>query len=328
MKVLLAVLILTLGVCSSTNGQIAGAERLPQNPHKIERIRTEKAVFGEKRGKWLEISRQLISDNRFDIAGNLLESIHPESRTVKIYNDNYKVIEEIHYDSKGVAQDNLKYEYDNGGRMAVQYYYSKPEVLSHKKIYTYNEWGQIIESASYDVSNQFQGKGIWIFDDQHRLIEQHRFNAAGLARQSHSLLYDQQGNVIESVGRNGDGTYGSRTSCVNTEQGRVCDTFDAKHKMLTHHFDQQGESVKLIRYQDDGSLDSEISYLRNEKGEVVEEKEVNADGLIIKHLFFAYEYDTAGNSIKEIKSEARIEKGKAVFRPIEVVYSTITYFKN
>jgi hypothetical protein len=328
MKVLLAVLIFTFAVCSSTNGQMTAAERLQENPHKIQRIRTEKVVFGEKLGKWLEISRVLLSDDRFDIAGNLLESIHPESRTVKIYNDNYKVIEEIHYDNKGVARDTLKYEYDDGGRMAVQYYFSKPEVLSSKTIYTYNESGQIIESAYYNANNQFTGKSVLIFDERKRLREKHISNGAGLIRQSHSLIYDQHGNVIESIGRNADGSYANRTSCENTEQGSVCETFDAKHKVFTHYFDQQGHSVKMTRYQEDGSLSSEITYLRNEKGEVVEEKEINADGLMIKHLFFAYEYDSAGNSIKETKSQARIEKGKAVIRPIEVVYSTISYFKN
>jgi hypothetical protein len=328
MKVLLTVLIFTMALCSSTKGQTAALESSQKNLHKIQRIRTERAVFAEKHGKSMEIGRQILSDESYDAAGNLLERIHPESKSVYIYGHKNKVTEEIHYDGKGVAQNTIKYEYDDKDRMAVQFYFSKPDVLSHKTIYTHNESGQIIEYASYNADNQFRGKSLLIFDEQNRLREKHRFNGAGVISQSNSLLYDQQGNVIESSSRNADGSIASRTSCEDTAQGKVCHTYEAKQKVFTHHFDHQGYSVKMIRYQADGSLSSEIIYTHDEQGNVLEEKEINADGVTVKHLFFAYEYDSAGNYIKETKSQARIDNGKTVTRPLEVVYRKIIYFEN
>lgn len=267
----------------------------------VQTAKTEEAKIEFENGKPVEGKRRLSSSETYDSNGNALVNTD--------------------YSDDGDILTKDTYIYDANGRLLErrtehsQYLY-----LPDKKTFTYDGKGNVIEESGYDLQNKLLGKYTYTYDAQGNLIEWETFQLDDSKPVYGNSLtryrYDESGHRIETS------TYQREGAALKPYDFRlgyykVISLYNAKGKQIAANY--IGLDEKLYRTQ---------VIIYNDQDDEVESAEYNADGTVHSRTAYAYEYDKQGNWIKQTTSGWVTEDGKSFFRPTEVDYRTITYFKS
>lgn len=193
----------------------------------------------------------------------------------------------------------------------------------------YNENGNLAEEEFYRSTGLLTAKVIYTYDSRGRHAEQAVFKGDGSRPSKLVYHHDGSGLIVDKMIYNADGAF----------DWKVHFTYDGK-----------GRKERVAVHDAEGALLSERVYLHDGDGNEVEERVYSADALVSRGVFsydgkgnrireifylpggsvsaqytYRYEFDEAGNWIKQIRSAIDIVSGEVVFRHSEVSYRTIVY---
>lgn len=208
----------------------------------------------------------------------------------------------------------LSTTYDRqGNRIQEDQLYEDIE-LNFKSIFTYDPPGQIKEGVEYDYQGKLTFKWSYSHDPGKKIIEESRYETNGVLFSKSSYHYDTDGNLIEETRLHSHSANDLKWVYLYDEAGRKVE-----------------ESFYVVRAQGlltaaESTLDSKIVFSYDAKGNLLEETRYDAAGAVKSKKSYRYEYDAAGNWIKQTAREWVNHADKTYFEPTEVTYRTITYY--
>jgi hypothetical protein len=126
--------------------------------------------------------------------------------------------------------------------------------------------------------------------------------------------YDNLSRRAEHVNYRADGTAQSRSIIVFDEHGRIAETksYNSDRALASWNvikYDERGNQVESAHFKEDGTLvevhKGVCSYLNK--------------------FVFAYEFDSAGNWIKQVISKPVLRDGQSTLMPYALKQRTVTY---
>ncbi|HZR45607.1 MAG TPA: hypothetical protein VFA47_02790 [Candidatus Manganitrophaceae bacterium] len=208
----------------------------------------------------------------------------------------------------------LSTTYDRqGNRIQEDQLYQDVE-LNFKSVFTYDPPGQIKEGVEYDYQGKPTFKWSYTHDPGNKVIEESRYEPNGVLFSKSSYHYDADGNLVEEERVHSHSANDLKWVYLYDEAGRKVE-----------------ESFYVVRAQGllntaESTLDSKQVYSYDAKGTLLEETRYDAAGTVKSKKSYRYEYDAAGNWIKQIAREWVNHADKTYFEPTEVTYRTITYY--
>ncbi|MBV9210920.1 MAG: RHS repeat protein [Acidobacteria bacterium] len=267
----------------------------------VQSVKTEEAEIVFENGKPVEGKRELSSLETYDINGNPLISAS--------YTDDKEI---LHKDT---------YVYDAAGRVIEQRTEHSPySYLPDRKVLVYDDKGNVVEEDGYDLQNKLLGKRTYVYDEQGNLIEEESVKLDDSKQVYGNSLtkykYDGNGNRIERATYQRDGS-ALRPYDFRLGYYREIYLYDAKGRRIATSY--IGLDEKLYR--------TDVTTY-DDRGNELESATYNADGTVHERKSYVYEFDRQGNYIKQTTLDWVTEDGKSFFRPTEVEYRAITYFKS
>jgi YD repeat-containing protein len=267
----------------------------------VQTIRTEEAEIEVENGQPVEGKRRLSSLETYDVNGQALV--------------------ESYYDDEGEILYSETYVYDAGGHVIEQQTGHSPYLyLPDRKVFIYNAQGNVVEENGYDLQNKLLGKYTYAYDAQGNVIEWE------------SLKLDESkpvyGNSLTRYRYDADGNRVENSTYQREGSGLKRYDFSIGYYKQIYLYDSKGRQVATNYYSLDEKLYRTSIDLFDNKDNVIESAEYNPDGTIHSRTRYDYEFDKHGNWTKQLTSEWVTEDGKSFFRPTEVDYRAITYFKS
>jgi hypothetical protein len=208
----------------------------------------------------------------------------------------------------------LSTTYDRqGNRIEENQLYEDVE-LNFKSVFTYDPPGMLKEGIEYDYQGKPAFKWSYSHDPGKKTIEESRYEPNGVLFSKSSYHYDAQGNLAEETRLHSHSANDLKWVYLYDEAGRKVE-----------------ESFYVVRAQGllntaESTLDSRIVYSYDVKGNLLEETRYDAAGTVKSKKSYRYEFDAAGNWIKQTAREWVSHTDKTYFEPTEVTYRTITYY--
>lgn len=144
---------------------------------------------------------------KYDENGNQVECclIDPKaisSKSIYKFNENNKVIEEIHFSSAGKVWNWDRYDYDNHGNRILWEQYNSEDKLTSRIKQKYDNSNNLIDNEEYELTDgklQFAFRSKLKYDRNNNQIEVNTYNEKGdlASTLSFSYIYDNQGNWTE-----------------------------------------------------------------------------------------------------------------------------------
>ncbi|MBI3799068.1 MAG: hypothetical protein HY268_19150 [Deltaproteobacteria bacterium] len=269
----------------------------------VQTVRVEDAQFSSQSGQWVEGRRRPMTTITYDIRGNKIEEIAPDSKTLYTYNAQENLSAIVSYDpNRSLCQfgypcdaEGRKLEtrlsYDAQGRKLetrLLYFDGTPD---QKIVYTYDDKGHLIEEVTSDRGGLI-GKMVYTYDDQGHLLKEDVHGPGDGFKYRSVHTYDEQGKRIATT------NYYTHGPALGIE--KVVTTYDS-----------QGNILELTTYYTEKIID--------------EDKEDRSIPPPAKRLY-NYEFDAHGNWVKQIETRCLSETSQLVCEPFTVTYRTITYY--
>jgi YD repeat-containing protein len=181
------------------------------------------------------------------------------SKTVKIYNENGKIEEEIIERFWAEVQKSgsvrKKYYYDSSG-MLVYYDVFSDEKFSLKLVYHYDSLGTLLKTAEINSQGNPGFYSQKIYDSVGLLSEEHLFKPDGALYSVKEYRYDSQKQLLEEKGREG-----------KTWKFRWVYQYNNNHQLI-ERIDYSGEKKLLRKHQYDYTSERiEVETIFNAAGE-------------------------------------------------------------
>src|SRR3569832_395310 len=208
----------------------------------------------------------------------------------------------------------LSTTYDRQGNLSEEDQLYEVVELNFKSIFTYDPPGQIKEGIEYDYQGKPAFKWSYTHDPGKKIIEESRYEPNGVLFSKSSYHYDADGNLVEE----------ERLHSHSANDLKWVYLYDEACRKVE-------ESFYVVRAQGllntvESTLDSKIVFSYDAKGNLLEEPRYDAAATVKSKKSYRYEYDTAGNWIKQTAREWVNHADKTYFEPTEVTYRTITYY--
>jgi YD repeat-containing protein len=326
-------------------------------------VHVETAQFEERNGQVEEkpwFSHTII----FNRDGWLTEQINrnpdgSEWRTVSDYSDSCKLLATRTYDPSGTLNGEVKYIYDDEGKLVAEQHITQDGKVTTPTIYTYDSGGGKIKIQEFGFSGEanvligIEGTNTSIgagevkrietrYDDRGEAVEVKVFNAAGALVSRVGIARDMRGNPLEETQYVGDvvpfgpcasGSCSTEEMAALTEEQKaelaaeVARLFSPGTAMSkhTHRYDGEGKLIesKLTMM---GIEASRQTFAYDEAGNKTEEVSYNEDGTLGSKVIFTREYDEHGNWTKELVSTASSWDAEfGLSTPVHMTRRTITY---
>ena len=221
MKKLLVTLILSILFVSSTVAGKKTDREIDGLIGLVKEVRTEKAHFSSKFGKWVEGHRTRWTIETYDTKGNKIEKGYwgGSAKTVYTYDTKGNMIEEAKFNADGSLTIKRVYTYDAKGNMIETYgfiYLGGIEIHVSKKVYTYDAKGNMIEEAKFNADSSLDYKTVYTYDAKGNMIEEALYKADGSLFSKDVFTYDTKGNKIETTEYKADGSLPSKYAYTYT----------------------------------------------------------------------------------------------------------------
>ena len=185
-----------------------------------------------------------------------------------------------------------------------------------KHVYKYDDRGNLTGEAEYRGGTV--SKTTFIYNDKAQVIREVKYNGEFHA----DYFYDSQGRLIETKGFYGKDTLVSRFVYTYNDKGQMIKWARQGGGLdfeRTYTYTAQGKVASETRGSQPGDYYRQVVYLYDDRGNVIERKEYNEEGLE-ERTTYTYEFDSAGNWIKQIATVAGPIPEKMQ------IYRTITYY--
>jgi YD repeat-containing protein len=272
----------------------------------------EESMFGGRRGHCSPDPKRLVKLTIYDPEGNLLEytdyNLDGSVRSKVSFGRDlagFKT-DEAYYDSKGRLYRKRFFRPGPDGKLIREESYDPKGLLVARTLPGYSDAGVLDQLDTYD------GGGILIrsrtYDAAGNLIEDSHYENGSLSVRSVGS-YDANGNKLEESHHKGDGSL-YNDSLINPAK-------------IMYSYDTAGRLSQQILYGGDGSVSWRISYAYDPSGNIGEQWQYRLGSFLISHRTYAYEYDSAGNWLKQTVRE---QISETCSNPMEIIYRTLTYY--
>ena len=327
-------------------------------------VHVETAQFEEQDGQ-VEEKPWFSHTTTFNQNGWLTEQINrnpdgSEWRTVSDYSDSCKLLATKTYDPSGALSGEVRYIYDDEGRLVAEQHITQDGKVTTPTTYAYDGTGGKIKIQEFDFSGEanvligIEGTSTSIgagevkrietrYDDRGEAIEVKVFNTAGSLVGRVEITRDVRGNPLEETQYVGDVIpFGPCASgaCSTEEMAALTEEQEAelaaeiarlfspgavmsKH---THKYDAEGRLIesKLTMM---GMEASRQTFAYDEAGNKSEEASYNEDGTLGSKAIFTRDYDEHGNWTEELVSTASsLDAEFRLSTPVHMTRRTITYY--
>jgi hypothetical protein len=330
----------------------------------VRSVHVETAQFEEQDGQVAE-KPWFSHTTTFNRGGWLTEQINrnpdgSEWRTVSDYSDSCKLLVTRTYDPSGALSGEVRYIYDDEGRLVAEQHVTQDGEVTTPTTYAYDGGGGKIKVQELDFPG---GAGVLIgiegtstsvsageakrietrYGDRGEAVEVKVFNYAGSLVSRVEITRDARGNPLEETQYVGDVVpFGpcASDSCPTEEMAALTEeqkeefaaevarlfspgTAMSKH---THKYDAEGRLIesKLTMM---GMEASRQTFAYDEAGNKSEEVSYNEDRTLGSKAIFTRDYDEHGNWTKELVSTASSWDAEfGLSTPVHVTRRTITYY--
>jgi hypothetical protein len=282
-----------------------------------------------------------------------------EWRTVNDYSYSRKLETTRTYDSSGALSSEVKYSYDDEGRLVEEKHISLDGTVTTPTTYAYDSRGAKIKIQEFEFSGEanvligIEGTSLSIsaneakrietrYDDRGEAVDVKLFNNAALLISRVEITRDGRGKPLEETQYAGDvapfnqcasGSCSTEEIAALTEQQKaelaaeLARLFSPGTVMskYTHSYDVEGRLIesKLTMM---GIQGSRQTFAYDEAGNKCEEVSYNEDGTLASKAVFAREYDEHGNWTKELVSTASSWDAEfGLSTPAHVTRRLVTY---
>lgn len=232
----------------------------------------------------------------FDNSGNAVRSIHTDYEgNLSNYGEyvldsmNYR-IEEKTYNGKKILVNHtlIENKYDYKGNIIEIVSVSTGEALvnqyqKHKVKYDYDANGNRILSTSFDKQNKLKYKTIYRYNENNLLIEEIHLSAEEKLKARELYRYDKNGNRILWEHYLSDGRLSSS----------IRHTYDNINNLVDNLMCELRDSILIIG--------DHFKYVYDSLNNEIEEKTLDAKGVLVRKLISQYTYDAKGNWIECIQ---------------------------
>ena len=196
------------------------------------------------------------------------------------------------------------YTYDESGRLTEEETFEPDGRVASRKLFRYGIDGQGRPSAQVAVTEQgqFAQAEFSFYDRRGLLSEEIMVNAQGLAEK---LLFDARGNLVYQA------RYFQRRLVLEA----------------THHYDPLDRLKESRFYGNDGDPMRRDQYAYNQAGHRIEQSSEYFRQAHLRKSVVTYEFDPAGNWIKETTQRWSLKNGSVTLTETAVTRErTITYY--
>lgn len=232
-----------------------------------------------------------------------------------IFNTQGQQIEIIHYLNGGL-EDKVTFIYDDKGRLVERVNHWLGRESSGKTTYTYNAQGNLTEEL---VSNGI--KVVYNYDSKGRKISSTSFD---LAKNEGERFVPVDGKVIRYS--YGDKDNLAEVSYFNSDGSKDAHFIFKAHRIV-YVYNAEGRRIETAFYKPDGSLLEKWKHAYDDKGNMIEQAFYNSDGSLRSKFTNTYEFDSAGNWIKELRDAWTIKEGKLISKPAMITYRKLPISK-
>lgn len=260
----------------------------------------------------------------FNRDGWIIEQFHQNpdgsnGRIVNDYSETGKLITTRSYHNSDAPIDELKYIYDDKGRLTAEQYKDQDGKITTLTTYIYNSEGRktkiqefpFIEDAGVIIGMEGANSGIFYsgrisksetrYDDRGEAIELKIFNSDGALVGRMEVTRDDRGNLVEETYYHGD--FVEFSPCApDSEAAKKMAALTEQQRM-----EAERESARMFS---PGSVMSKRIYKYNESGMLIETKQIMM-GMETERQTFAY--DEYGNKSEEVNYYGNGFESKTIF---------------
>jgi len=242
------------------------------------------------------------------------------------------LVQTDHYDSQGrliernqggtVSPQGLwplrfLYSYDQAGRRISEAVRDRRGDLVKETRYGYDEQGDRSAEVAAWGDGTFENASFYEYDEAHRRTKGLHYNAVRVIDRN-LFMYDGRGRLMgERFERNY--RYDAAGKQVVTSDG-----FDAGYEVMTV-YNERGQVREKVVSDLAGRRQGRSEFQYDEQGNQIEERVSDADGRVTDRKIYRYEYDAAGNWIKETAEWYEVAGTRERLKQSHVRERRITY---
>lgn len=221
--------------------------------------------------------------------------------------------------------------YDRAGNLIASVIYFEYNKTSTRHVFTYNQKGGLQEEAAYDGEGTLKYRKLFAYgyDSDGRETAVVAASQDGAFNHAEFSIYDDRGNLSESVAYSGSGIYRN----VFDVQGQIVYSAWFNDGQLFSErkwsYDNNGQLKELISYSPGGTVTGKSIKEYDDSGKLIRETfEKYYQGTASKFVTL-YEFDDAGNWIKELMRKESGVASDPSAAPYSVVRErVIVYYEN
>jgi hypothetical protein len=259
-------------------------------------------VMGHLKGsvRSIQLKHELVSE----VNGRLTTRPTPCCVNTFTYHPEGYKLEEVRRTSAGELRSKTIITYDAKKHSAESLNYDATGPATLKVVTVYNAQGQASEKIFYRPVETLEFKDIYTYNSNGRRTEEASYDAKGTLTRKIIMTYDAKGNRIEWANYKANGSL---------------------HAKILYTYNAQGHRIKEVSLGRDGSSVLTKTYTYDGKGNKTSSTTM-APGFETLKQDYAYEFDTAGNWVKQTTCTWITKFGKTYCEPSEIAYRTITYY--
>jgi hypothetical protein len=250
---------------------------------------------------------EIVTD-KFDTAGNLtFELIQDHSGTTigsqrLVYNEKGKLIESVYLDSP-VYMETVKIKYDEKGEPVEEIKEIEQNHIPQLKLVTIHKNGKPSEKTEYNGDGKKNWHDVFSWSDNFKKLEKKGYDGDGKLLFTSAYTYNEKGDELTHIKNSANGDRNKKITDY-TGDGKVFTVKYFHNDTLTYvqsyKYDNLGNRIEYTEMSnEDPSVSSQVEgmpvkvkykYYHNENGDEVIMERFNDKNILIRKVFFEYEY--------------------------------------
>lgn len=174
-------------------------------------------------------------------------------RTVNKYDQNGKIIEEIHYVNDSLLEKTI-YKYDEKANITEETHSDSPTRWENRKfVNKYDENGNLVEISEYDYQKKLKCRTIYKYNDKKKCVEECNYDMNDSLCSKMVYKYNDQGKKIESMHTVADNELMQRDVFIIDDNGKTSvslryDSDGGLGRIAVSKFDDAGNPLETMIY--------------------------------------------------------------------------------
>lgn len=206
------------------------------------------------------------------------------------YDENGKVLKEVHYTPDGNVESVVENEFDAEGRVVASSQFDENEELCQKNTFTYQD-GRVVKKGCFYGEGSPEYVTRFIIENG-LVVREDSYDEDEFDYTEKTHEYDENGREVKTVEFNEEGEILYRNTYEYDADGRVSKRFleepmEHDSRTFVYGYDEAGHKTKELMYNYDEKLLARAYFTYNEDGNVTDMEEENLD--VFRRTHYTYE---------------------------------------